>query len=49
MEAGPANEQDRDHAAPLVEKVQDETGGSVEVAYADQGYTGEKASQGGRG
>lgn len=45
MEAGPANEQDRDHVAPLMEKVQDETGGTVEVAYADQGYTGEKPAK----
>jgi transposase len=45
MEAGPANEQDRDHVPPLVERVQNETGGTVEVAYADQGYTGEKAAK----
>jgi transposase len=45
MEASPANEQDRDHVAPLMEHVQDETGGTVEVAYADQGYTGEKTAK----
>lgn len=45
MEASPANEQDRDHVAPLVEQVQDKTGGTVEMAYADQGYTGEKAAK----
>jgi transposase len=38
-------EQDRDHVPPLVERVQDETGGTVEVAYADEGYTGEKATK----
>ena len=32
MEASPANEQDRDHVPPLMEKMQDETGRTVEVA-----------------
>ena len=40
----PANEQDRDYVAPLLEKIQDATGGSVEVAYADQAYSGENAA-----
>jgi transposase len=40
-----ADEQDRTHVAPLLEKVQDVTGGNVELAYADQGYTGEDAAQ----
>ncbi len=40
----PADEQDRDQVAPLLEQVQDVTGGSVEVAYADQAYTGEGAA-----
>jgi transposase len=45
VEASPANEQDRDHVAPLTEKVQDETGGTVDVAYVDQAYSGEAAAQ----
>ena len=40
-----ADEQDRAHVAPLLEKVQDVTGGNVELAYADQGYTGEDAAK----
>lgn len=49
MEIGLANEQDRDHVAPLVEKVQDETGEAVEVEYADQGYRGEKPAKAAEG
>lgn len=37
----PANEQDRAQVAQLAEAVQDATGESVEVAFVDQGYTGE--------
>jgi transposase len=37
----PANEQERDQVAVLAEAVQEATGGSVELAYVDQGYTGE--------
>lgn len=36
----PANEQDRAQIAKLAEKVQEATGDSVEVAFADRGYTG---------
>jgi hypothetical protein len=39
-----ADEQDRAHVAPLVEQVQDVTGGNVEVAYVDQGYSGDDAA-----
>ena len=39
----PANEQERDQVAILAEKVQAETGESVELAFVDQGYTGEDA------
>jgi transposase len=39
-----ASEQDRAHVAELAEKVQAETGEAVEVAYVDQGYTGEQAA-----
>ncbi|MFC4160452.1 IS5 family transposase [Chitinimonas lacunae] len=41
----PANEQDRAQVAALAQKVQKVTGGSVEVAFVDQGYTGENAAQ----
>jgi transposase len=37
----PANEQDRDQVAVLSEAVQQVTGESVELAYVDQGYTGD--------
>jgi transposase len=39
-----ADEQDRAHVAPLIEQVQDVTGGNVEVAYVDQGYSGDDAA-----
>jgi transposase len=39
----PANEQDRSRVAALAEAVQEVTGESVELAYVDQGYTGEAA------
>lgn len=39
-----ANEQDRAQVAVLAERVQAETGESVEIAYVDQGYTGETAA-----
>ena len=41
----PANEQDRAHVAALAEAVQKATGQSVELAYVDQGYTGEPAAE----
>jgi transposase len=40
-----ANEQERAQVAELAQKVQEVTGGTVEVAYVDQGYTGEDAAQ----
>jgi transposase len=40
-----ANEQERAQVAELAAKVQEVTGGTVEVAFVDQGYTGENASQ----
>jgi transposase len=40
----PANEQDRAQVAELAERVQAETGKRVEIAYVDQGYTGENAA-----
>src|SRR3954471_15308283 len=39
----PANEQERAQVAALAEAVQEVTGESVELAYVDQGYTGEEA------
>ena len=37
----PANEQERDQVAVLAEAVQEVTGESVEIAFVDQGYTGD--------
>lgn len=41
----PANEQDRSQVAELAMQVQAVTGEHVEVAFVDQGYTGEEAAQ----
>jgi transposase len=41
----PADEQDRARVEKLAEAVQEATGESVELAYVDQGYTGEEATQ----
>jgi transposase len=41
----PANEQDRAQVGALAEAVQEATGQSVEVAFVDQGYTGEEPAQ----
>jgi len=38
----PANEQDRAQVSALTEQIQEVTGESVEVAFVDQGYTGER-------
>ena len=40
-----ANEQDRAQVGALAEAVQAATGENVELAYVDQGYTGEKPAQ----
>ncbi len=40
-----ANEQDRAQVGPLAERVQTVTGETVNLVYADQNYTGEKAAQ----
>ena len=42
LKVTPANEQERDQVHDLVEEIQRVTDESVEVAYADQGYTGER-------
>jgi transposase len=40
-----ANAQDRAQVAQLAKEVQEATGESVQLAYVDQGYTGEQAAQ----
>jgi transposase len=41
----PANEQERAWVGELAEAVQEATGESVELAYVDQGYTGERPAE----
>jgi transposase len=41
----PANEQDRDQVAQLCAELQEVTSESVELAFVDQGYTGERAAE----
>jgi transposase len=41
----PANEQERAQVKQLAEEVQEVTQNSVEVAFVDQGYTGDQAEQ----
>ncbi len=41
----PANEQDRAQVAELAAQIQVATGDSVEVAFVDQGYTGEQPAE----
>jgi transposase len=45
LHVSPANEQDRGRVEQLAEALQEATGESVELAYVDQGYTGEKAAE----
>lgn len=40
----PANEDDREQVRKLSEEIQQATGENVELAYVDQGYTGERAA-----
>jgi transposase len=40
-----ANEQDRAQVAELTARIQEVTGGTVEVAFVDQGYTGEEPAE----
>jgi transposase len=42
LHVSPADEQDREQVGELAEAVQEATGESVELAYVDQGYTGER-------
>lgn len=41
----PANDQDRAQVEQLAQAVQEATGETIEVAFVDQGYTGDDASQ----
>jgi len=41
----PANEQDRDQVGELAAAVQEVTGQAVELAFVDQGYTGDEPAQ----
>ncbi len=41
----PANEQDRAQVAELAQQIQAATGDSVEVAFVDQGYTGDQPAE----
>jgi transposase len=41
----PANEDDRAQVAELCRQLQEVTGDSVELAFVDQGYTGERAAE----
>ena len=45
LKVTPASEQDRAQVGELVEAVQEATGSNVQVAFVDQGYTGEGAAQ----
>jgi transposase len=40
-----ADQQDRAHVGKLARDVQQQTGKSVELAYVDQGYTGERPAE----
>jgi transposase len=41
----PADEQDRSQVEALAKRVQETTGAAIEVAFVDQGYTGEQAEE----
>jgi transposase len=45
LHVSPANEQEREHVGRLAQAVQEATGKSVELAYVDQGYTGERPAK----
>jgi len=45
MSVTPANEQERSQVAKLAEAVQEVTGEHVELAYVDQGYTGDEPAE----
>lgn len=41
----PANEQEREQVASLADQVEQATGQSVELAYVDHGYTGQRTAE----
>jgi len=45
LRVSPANEDDRKQVEKLAEEIQQATAENVEIAYVDQGYTGERASE----
>ena len=45
LHVSPADEQDREQVGELARTVQEATGESVELAYVDQGYTGERPAE----
>ncbi len=45
LQVTPANEQDRAQVAELAQAVQAVTGQNVEVAFVDQGYTGQEPAE----
>jgi len=45
LRVSPANEQEREYVSELAQAVQEVTGESVELAYVDQRYSGEKAAE----
>src|SRR5215213_11592494 len=45
LRVSPANEDDRKQVEKLSEEIQKATAENVEIAYVDQGYTGERASE----
>lgn len=45
LKVTPANEDDRTQVEALSQELQEATGDNVEIAYVDQGYTGENAAQ----
>jgi transposase len=45
LHVSPASEQEREHVGELAQAVQEATGESVELAYVDQGYTGERPAE----
>jgi len=45
LQVTPADVQERAQVAPLTEEAQMATGNTIEIAFVDQGYTGEQAAQ----
>jgi len=45
LKVTPANEQERQQVADLAAEIQEATGEHVQIAFVDQGYTGEQARE----